>query len=403
MDAVGHRHYAPAVADPPARYRARSLFVGPVTQLHMQVPVASARALPATSSARQGLVQLERHFPHLDLFPIDVVVESHGTPMASPQNLRQVADMVRVLQRLSTVARVQGPTTWQPQWSVADYVRVYRHWPSLPPLEQQQASAWLSPRHPQVALIAVDSTQSANSLRTHQLVERIRQTLSRMPLQGLTVLVGGQTAVGYDFDQAVTQSFPLMIVVVLGVSGLLLAWTFRSLILPLQALVLNGLVTLASLGVLVAVFQQGLWGLLPAHHTVNSVTPVVLFAVLFGLSMDYEVFIVSRIREKHEAGATTEHSIIAGVSETSRLVTGAAVIMIAVFVAFATVPIGVVQQLGIGLATAIFLDAVIVRTTLVPAVMRLLGERNWWGRRWWNPMSGDSHHNGNTALCPENR
>lgn len=360
------------------------VLIAPITRLHMQVPVASAHALPVGSSARQGLTVLERQFPKLALFPIDIVVQSHGAPMTSSQNLYRLTEIGRLVGRLPTASGVTSAVNWHPGWTVAQYYEAYQHWNTLSAIQRHALSQWFTPSHPHVALIEVPTTRSANSPATHRLVQRIRRVLQQLPgMQGLTTRVGGQTAVGYDFDQAVHQRFPLMVVVVFVISGLILAWTFRSIVLPLKALVLNALVTLASLGVLVAIFQQGAFGFVQAHHTLNSVTPVVLFAVLFGLSMDYEVFIVSHIREHHDTGAPTETSIIHGISETSRLVTGAAAIMIAVFVAFATVPIGVVQQLGIGLATAIFLDAVIVRTTLVPAVMRLLGESNWWGSRWW--------------------
>lgn len=350
----------------------------PVASLHMQVPVASARALPAQSSARQGLDLLKSTFPAAHLFPIDIVVQSAHSPITSPANLATLAQITRVVQHLSGVSSATSAVTWHSGWTSRQYYAVYHHWMTLPATQRSMISQWINPsRSTSTALIVVQPVSGPNSLATHQLIPRIQHALQG--IHSLRIVMGGQTAVGYGFDQAIQKSFPLMIGVVLGVTALILMGTFRSIVLPIKALIMNAMVTLASMGVLVAVFQWGVGGLTPAHATLNSVTPVVVFAVLFGLSMDYEVFIVNHIREQHHAGSNTEESIIQGVSETSRLVTGAAAIMIAVFVAFATVPIGVVKQLGIGLATAIFLDAVIVRTTLLPAVMRVLGSRSWWG------------------------
>ncbi|AEJ40369.1 RND superfamily drug exporter [Sulfobacillus acidophilus TPY] len=350
----------------------------PVATVRMQVPVASARSLPAQSPARQGLSFLTQHFHAPDLFPVDIVVAS-PTPLTTPQALQPIATLTARLQAVPGVAEVIGPTMWAPQWSTAQYAAAIRDWRTLPAALQNAVTDTVAVAHGgRTALIMVVPRTGPNSVAAHTLVARLRQAIPRWTAgTGITAWIGGQTATGYDFDRSVQHRLPGIILAVFGVSLVILAWTFRSLGLPLQALVFNALVTLASLGGLVAVFQWG-WGTGHAAGSINSVTPVVLFAVLFGLSMDYEVFIVSRIREYRQAGLSTAHSIREGVAETARLVTGAAAIMIAVFVAFATVPVGVVRQLGFALALAIALDAVVVRTVIVPAAMRVLGEFNWW-------------------------
>jgi RND superfamily putative drug exporter len=350
----------------------------PVASVRMQVPVASARALPPQSSARQGLSFLTQHFRAPDLFPIDIVVVS-ATPLTTPQAVQPIATLTGHLRAVPGVAQVIGPTTWAPRWSTAQYAAAIRAWRTLPASMQNAVTGTVAVTHrARTALVMVVPRTGPNSLAAHALVARLRQDIPHWTA-GTTVKtwIGGQTATGYDFDQSVRHRLPGIVLAVFAVSFVILAWTFRSVLLPLQALLFNGLVTLAGLGGLVAFFQWG-WGTGHAAGSINSVTPVVLFAVLFGLSMDYEVFIVSRIREYRQAGLSTAQSIREGVAETARLVTGAAAIMIAVFVAFATVPVGVVSQLGFALALAIALDAVVVRTVVLPSAMRLLGELNWW-------------------------
>jgi hypothetical protein len=166
---------------------------------------------------------------------------------------------------------------------------------------------------------------------------------------------------------------------------LLLLWTFRSLVIPATAIVLNLLSVGAAYGVLVSVFQGG-WGLVHVqgvhHGPITAWLPLFLFVILFGLSMDYHVFILSRIREGHDQGLNTREAIRSGITHSAGVITSAAIVMVAVFSTFATLSVTSMKQLGVGLAVAIFLDATIVRGLLLPAVMTLLGERNWYLPRW---------------------
>lgn len=355
----------------------------PVMGLKMQVPVASASQLPASASSRQGLDFLTKHFAVGNLFPVQVVLSASGT-FDTVSNLATIASATNNLSRLPDVKTISGPTSWAPNMSLAGYLGLYHDPSTLNPGEMGAISRWVyQSKDRWYAIITITPGTSANDARTHALIGAVRNQLSNS-LTGtqMTSWVGGQNATGYDFDASVIGRFPEIIAAVFLITALVLAWTFRSLVIPLQAIVLNALVTLASLGVLVAIFQMGFGNIVANPAPINSVTPVIVFAVLFGLSMDYEVFIVSRIRERYDNGDTLTESIALGVSDTARLVTGAAAIMIAVFVAFALTPLGVVQQLGIALATAIFLDALVVRTILVPTIMRIFGSTNWWFPIW---------------------
>jgi RND superfamily putative drug exporter len=207
---------------------------------------------------------------------------------------------------------------------------------------------------------------------------------------GAHVSVGGDVAMLVDFNDVMTSAAPWVALIVLGCCLVLLLVSFRSLVVALTAVLLNVLSTGAAYGMLVAVFQ---WGWLadalgvPRTDGITPWLPVFLFAVLFGLSMDYHVFLLSRIKERHSAGEGVRDAIEHGLSRTGSLITGAALIMVAVFAGFAMSDLAAMSQMGLGLAVAVILDATVVRTLLVPALMALLGEWNWYLPRWlrWLP------------------
>ena len=194
--------------------------------------------------------------------------------------------------------------------------------------------------------------------------------------------VGGIVAQNDDFIDAVYGSFPLMVGLIALLTFVLLARAFRSVVLPLKAVALNVLSVAAAWGVLVLVWQHGygsnaLWGI-PANGSIPSWLPVIVFAFLFGLSMDYEVFILARIREEYDRTGSTERAVVGGLARTGRLVTSAALILFLGFAAMATAPSTSVKMIATGLGAGILLDAIVVRALLVPAAVVLLGRANWW-------------------------
>ena len=213
-------------------------------------------------------------------------------------------------------------------------------------------------------------------------------SIGRIP--DATFAVTGQTAGTHDFNSTIKHSFPLVFGFVLGLAFLLLLFTFRSLVIPLTSIVLNLLSVGAAYGVLVWIFQDGhLQGLLGFHSNGAVVTwlPLFLFAVLFGLSMDYHVFIVSRIKELRDGGVASSEAVARGIRTTASTVSAAAAVMVAVFAIFASLPTLDIKQLGVGLAAAVLLDATVIRGVLLPATMKILGEWNWYLPRWldWLP------------------
>ncbi|MER7481943.1 MMPL family transporter [Streptomyces sp. NPDC126510] len=221
-------------------------------------------------------------------------------------------------------------------------------------------------------------TTSPQDASTAGLVHTLRdEVLPRLGRRtGADYLVGGPTAAAQDFADSVSVRIPLFVAIVVGLSTLLLMLVFRSLLIPLKAALLNLLSIAAALGVITLVFQHGWFGVQPGP--VEAFIPAMIFAIVFGLSMDYEVFLISRIHEEWQG--TQDHSLAVreGLAATGKVITAAAAIMIVVFAAFVLSPNRMLQQFGLGLAVAIFLDAVVIRCLIVPAVMQLLGTHAWW-------------------------
>ncbi|HEY3218697.1 MAG TPA: MMPL family transporter, partial [Candidatus Limnocylindria bacterium] len=207
---------------------------------------------------------------------------------------------------------------------------------------------------------------------------------------GTTVAVTGQTAGTSDFSSTMKSHVPIVFAFVLALVLVLMLATFRSIVVPLKAVVLNLLSVAAAYGVLVAVFQHR-WaeGLLGFHSNgaITSWLPLFLFVILFGLSMDYHVFILSRVKELVDGGMETGEAVTVGIKRTASTVTSAAVVMVAVFAIFATLQSLDMKQMGVGLAAAVLIDATLIRGVLLPATMKLLGDWNWYFPRWleWIP------------------
>ncbi|MDQ4090793.1 MAG: MMPL family transporter [Actinomycetota bacterium] len=233
------------------------------------------------------------------------------------------------------------------------------------------------------AVVLATPTSSPQDVATSDLVKRLRAEVlpSTLAGTGSTALITGQTAFFEDISQKLTDRLPTFIAAVVALSFLLLMMVFRSILVPLKAAVMNLLSIGAAYGVVVAVFQWG-WGkgLVGLADTipVNPFVPLIMFAILFGLSMDYEVFLLSRIREEYVRTGDSHTSVVEGLRSTARVITSAALIMISIFVAFVSSADVMLKMFGVGLATAVFLDATLVRMVLVPSTMSLLGKANWW-------------------------
>jgi putative drug exporter of the RND superfamily len=236
-----------------------------------------------------------------------------------------------------------------------------------------------------VTLINVYPQSAPEAKATTDLIDHLRATTipTATSNSGVAVYVGGNTAIFYDFSKVLTSKLPLFIGLVVALSFILLAVVFRSLLIPLTAASMNILSIGAAFGVMVAVFQWGwLKGLGSAPGPVDSWLPVMMFAILFGLSMDYEVFLISRIHEEWLKSGDNRTAVRNGLAATGKTITAAALIMILVFGAFIFGGIRVIKEFGLGLAGGILMDAVIIRMAIVPALMFLFGRANWWFPSW---------------------
>jgi putative drug exporter of the RND superfamily len=237
------------------------------------------------------------------------------------------------------------------------------------------------------AIIQVQPTTSPQDNETAHLVNRLRDDVIPEAVAGSTadVKVGGATAAVVDFSRYTAERLPWFIAAVLVLSFLLLTLVFRSLLVPLKAVIMNLLSVGAAYGILVAVFQWG-WGVsllgVGREGPIEAWIPMMLFAVIFGLSMDYEVFLLSRIREEYDRTHDNATAVADGLALTARVITAAAAIMFFVFMSFVLGDDRSLKMFGFGLAMAVLLDATVVRLVLVPATMELLGDRNWWLPQW---------------------
>jgi RND superfamily putative drug exporter len=253
-------------------------------------------------------------------------------------------------------------------------------------------------------VIRVTPTSSPQDQDTTELVHRLRDDVIPDALAGVDgarVYVGGQTATFIDLSDQLSARLPWFIAAVIGLSVLLLMMVFRSIAVPLKAAAMNLLSIGAAYGIIVAVFQWGwLKGVFGVEETVPIISfmPMMLFAILFGLSMDYEVFLLSRVREEYLHRRDSDAAVVEGIAATARVITSAALIMISVFAAFILGDDVGIKMFGLGLAAAVFIDATLVRIVLVPATMKLLGDWNWWLPGWLDRLLPNLDIEGDAGL-----
>jgi len=286
---------------------------------------------------------------------------------------------------LQLVAATSSPADQQ---ALADLANTVSRTPGV-------ATAIALPAQPgaKLGIVQVIPTTSPQDSQTSDLIKHLRKDVipATEAATGLRVYVGGQTAIFDDFADVITAKLPLFIGVIVGLGFLLLLLAFRSIVVPLTAAVMNLLAAGASFGVVVAFFQWG-WGSeafgLGKAGPVEAFLPVMMLAILFGLSMDYQVFLVSRMHEEWVHTHDNRRAVTIGQASTGRIITAAATIMICVFLAFVFGGQRVIAEFGVGLASAVLIDAFVLRTLLVPALMHLLGNANWWLPTWidrWLP------------------
>jgi uncharacterized membrane protein YdfJ with MMPL/SSD domain len=343
--------------------------------------------LPPSASV-EGFRILADEFPGGDSDPIEIAIRAEEPVLddgaLSPAWIEQLEAYVADLAAIDGVTGVSSPLDAPPGIEPA----AYRQLISIPVAERPPEAAgigqWLERSiADEVIAIEVSSSRLPDSAEGRELVDSVRAVSA--PDGAEEVLAAGLSARSRDFMASFSGSVPWAIAIVISVTGAVLFLTFGSIFLPVKAVLMSLLSIAAAFGALVFIFQEGnLSGLLnfDASGTIIASTPIIMFAVLFGLSMDYEILLLSRIRERYLITGDNTRAVEEGIGITGGIITGAALIMVAVFGAFALSSVVLIKALGFSMALAVLIDATIVRGILVPAFMRIAGSVNWWAPRW---------------------
>ncbi|MCL6590827.1 MAG: MMPL family transporter [Firmicutes bacterium] len=356
--------------------------------LHLKTYTPTVVGLPEGVESRLGFERLRSDFVAGKMAPIHVIIQApDGQSIWTADAVARIYRLSRLLAKDARVSKVESIVDVDPGLTLEDYRQLYSNDGGLAASESifaQMVSSYSdNSGEGRKTLIRVTAVDEPGSLPSRELVKKIRSQLAPLVFggSGYQVWVGGGSAGEVDLDQVLLGKLPLIIGIVCLITFLVLMILFRSILIPLKSIFMNLLSVLASFGLLVLVFQDGvLRGFLglKAPGGISSMILVLLFAVLFGLSMDYEIFLTLRMKEEHDHGRDNEESVAWGLERTGGLVTSAALIMVAVFGSFTFTSMMMIQEFGLGLAAAVFLDATLIRILLMPATMRLMGEWNWW-------------------------
>ncbi len=345
----------------------------------LRLGTVDATILPDTLESRRGVDLLREEFGFAISTVIPVAYTFEGDPFTG-EHLSQLYSYGKALEALPDVKRVTSIVNLEASYGLEQYSLMYAH---------PEAVADVTARllledtvRDGTVMFAVESDFHPFSPESRRLVAEVR---ALQPPEGHRAFVDGGAAEVSDIIHSLYGRFPIVIAAVLLVTYVSLFLLFRSLLLPLKAIVLNVLSIMASYGALVFVFQQGHFsGILgfEAIGLIEATTPILLFAILFGLSMDYEIFLLSRVSEAWRRTGKNEASVAEGLQRSGQIITGAAAILIVVAATFVAADIIIVKAIGLGLAIAIFVDATLVRALIAPALMRLAGDWNWWLPYW---------------------
>jgi putative drug exporter of the RND superfamily len=348
--------------------------------LHVRFSAPDAYILPPHLPSRQALELLRSEFGDGETAPIMVAVRTEGS-IYEPHNLSALYDFTHTVAGDPRVREIESIVDLDPRITKAQYQLIYAD------------PTRISDRYGQeVARRTVGETVTAVRIATHtspvseESKELVRQIREMGLPEGMSVQVTGTAAEVMDVVDTLYSDAPSALLFIVVAIYVILLVLFRSVVLPAKALLMNTLSILASYGALVFIFQDGNFQSIlgfEATGTIEASMPVILFCIVFGLSMDYEVFLLTRIKEEYDRTGDNAYSVAKGLERSGRLITSAAIIVVVVGLAFAAADIVIIKALGLGIAISVFLDSTVVRTLLVPATMRLLGKWNWWmpGRR----------------------
>ena len=351
---------------------------------HLEQGVPGPAIYPPGVESRDAYIALQQEFPAGETTPIQVLATVKGDP-TSPANALALATYAADLGKQANISRVEGaysltdPTTGA-ALTPEQVAAIYAMPAAQRPPQVAAAISELQQAYVRGSIVRFDaiSPLDPSTPEATSMIPGIRVLPAG---EGITTQVGGTAAAGHDFLIGQADKMPLAIGTTLLVSAIVLFLLFGSIAIPIKAVVMTLLSISASFGALVWIFQDGnlsnVLNFQPLGYTIAG-NPIIMFSVIFGLSMDYEVLLLSRIQETYRRTGDNTASVAEGVARTAGVITGAAFIMVTVFAAFALADVITIKSIGVGMAIAVLIDATIVRVLLVPATMRLLGNWNWW-------------------------
>ncbi|MBI3983625.1 MAG: MMPL family transporter [Gemmatimonadetes bacterium] len=368
----------------------RAITIGGITVAAITWPLLGIRIglpragwFPAGTDSDRGADVLDQMGARGAVQPVRVIVRApDGKRIVAARYLRGLRRLSDTVREDPRVARVRSVVDIEPGLSVLEYSMLYSDVARARKRHPEFLGAFLSPDN-RVALMDIQLADTTSLLTAMDVVRDLRRVRGTVAgLDSVDVLVGGFVASGVDLQTQLLLRFPLLIAVVLVTTAVMLFVAFQSVLVPIKAVVMNCLSVGGAFGLIVLVFQHGvgatLFHLSAGTGAIYVLVPVLVFAVVFGLSMDYEVFLLSRVKEAFDRTGRNDQATMEGLSATASTITSAALIMIIVFGAFSLAKVLAVQLIGFGLAVAVFLDATLIRMVLVPAIMHIAGRWNWW-------------------------
>jgi RND superfamily putative drug exporter len=359
-----------------------ALTTSPLTQIKIGLP--RSNWFPANTESTDGVETLERMGARGTLQPVRLVFQApEGQRIVGSRYIRALKRLSDTLHADPRVAQVRSVVDIQPGMSALRYTMLYGNVESARARAPEFYAAYLSDdaRTTLMDVLLADTTSFTSSMDVARSIRTLVHN-EETGLDSVEVVVGGFAASSVDLQNELLRQFPLVIALVLISTAIMLFIAFRSILVPIKAVLMNCLSVAGAFGVTVLVFQHGvgaqIFGLDGPTEAVYVAVPVLVFAIVFGLSMDYEVFLLSRIKEAFDKSGLNDQATMQGLAATASVITSAAAIMIVVFGVFSFSRVLVAQQLGFGLAVAVFLDATLIRMVLVPAIMHIAGRWNWW-------------------------
>ncbi len=357
--------------------------------LHVRFNAPDASILPPGVPSRAAFDRLQAEFGEGAFAPITVAIRTDGDA-TRPDNVARLYEYSRRIAADPRVRRIDSLVDVEPRLTLEQYQLLYND--PNGPRDRFIATVLAASTRGDLTAFTLTTPYGPNRAEGRALVADLRDPNSAIaPPPGFTILVGGGAADVADVVDGVAADFPRTALFIIVTTYLVLFALLRSVVLPAKALVMNTLSIIASFGALVWIFQDGnlsaLLGFAPLGF-VETTQPVILFCVLFGLSMDYEVFLLTRMKEVWDATGDNTEAVARGLERSGRIVTSAALIVVVVAASFVFADIVLIKALGLGVAIAVALDATVVRALLVPATMRLLGKWNWWMPAWLDRLVG---------------